>query len=131
MRLEELFGQCITPEANADLIRSVTSEEIRSTMFGIDGDKAPGPDGFTSQFFKAFWLIVGCDVIEAILYFFKHNKLLPAFNSTIVAIVPKCKNPESMKHFRSISCCTVIYKCITKILANRLRKYIPNIGGKN
>ena len=65
-------------------------------MFGIDGDKAPGLDGFTAQFFKASWLIVGGDVIEAILYFFQHKKLLLAFNSTIVALVPKCKNPESM-----------------------------------
>ena len=51
--LEEFFGKCITLKANADLIRSVTSKEIRSTIFGIDGDKALGLDGFTAQFFKA------------------------------------------------------------------------------
>ena len=62
----------------------------KELYFGIDGDKAPGPDGFTALFFKASWLIVGGDVTEAILYFFQHNKLLPAFNSSIVALVPKC-----------------------------------------
>ena len=57
--------------------------------------------------------------------------IFPAFNSTTVALVPKCKNPSSMKEFRPISCCSMIYKCITKILANRLQKYLHDIIGKN
>ena len=49
----------------------------------------------------------------------------PAFNSTVMALVPKCQNPSSIKEFKPISCCTIIYKCITKVIANRLQKYMP------
>ena len=63
---------------------------------------------------------MGGDVVNAIMHFFQTGYLIPTFNSTIVALVPKCRNPNSMKEFRPISCCSVIYKCITKILANKL-----------
>ena len=68
---------------------------------------------------------------EAIHYFFQTGVLSSAFNSTIIALVPKCPNPSSIREFRPISCCTIIYKCISKILANRLQKYLPNIISKN
>lgn len=38
-----------------------TSEEIQRVMFSIDGKKSPGPDGYTSHFFKAAWDVVGSD----------------------------------------------------------------------
>ena len=36
-----------------------------------------------------------------------------------------------MKDFRPISCCSIVYKCITKIMANRLKKYLPFIIERN
>ena len=57
--------------------------------------------------------------------------MLPAFNSTIVALVPKCQNPSRIQEYRPISCCSVIYKCITKILANRLKKVLLDVIGPN
>lgn len=40
-------------------------------------------------------------------------------NSTILTLAPKKLHPATMSAFRP-SCCHVIYKCITKILADRL-----------
>ena len=48
----------------------VSQEEVRSGMFSIDDNKAPGPDGFSSRFFKAAWSIIGSDVTEAVISFF-------------------------------------------------------------
>jgi hypothetical protein len=45
---------------------------------------------------------------------------LKSVNATIITLVPKKVNPSKMGDFRPISCCNLIYKCITKILANRL-----------
>ena len=73
---------------------------------------------------------MGGDVVNAIMRFFQIGYLIPALNSTIVALVLKCRNPNSMIEFRPISCCLVIYKCITKILANRLQRFLPDIIGK-
>jgi hypothetical protein len=48
------------------------------------------------------------------------GRLLKSVNATIISLVPKKLNPARMGDFRPISCCNLLYKCITKILANRL-----------
>ncbi|KAK9713574.1 hypothetical protein RND81_06G036400 [Saponaria officinalis] len=59
-------GKCITHDHIAILTADVTHEEIKSAMFDIPGTKAPGPDGYSSQFFKDSWDIVGNDMVAAI-----------------------------------------------------------------
>ena len=57
-------------------------------MFAIGENKAPGPDGFTSAFFKKAWTIFGNDVSSAIRDFFNKGKLLKELNHTVIALVP-------------------------------------------
>ncbi|GKC39023.1 cytochrome P450 [Tanacetum coccineum] len=58
------------------MVRDITNEEIKDSIFGIGNAKAPGPDGYTSMFFKKSWDIVGGDVCRAVKEFFKSNMLL-------------------------------------------------------
>lgn len=48
-------------------MRPFSMEEVKRAMFGIDENKAPGPDGFGSKFFKHSWNLVGHEVSSAIL----------------------------------------------------------------
>ena len=52
------MGLCYNEKA-LFMVRQVTNEEIKKAMFNIWNDKAPGPDGFTSIFFKKAWDING------------------------------------------------------------------------
>ena len=96
-------------------------------MFSIDDSKAPGPDCFFSRFFKAAWSIIGSDVSEAMVSFFSSGSLLREINCTIIALVPKVPNPGSMHDYRPISCCNTVYKCISKLIAARIKQCIPGI----
>ena len=51
-------GNLLEAEHANDLIRAVTDEEIKSALFSIGEDKAPGPDGFTSCFFKTSLAVI-------------------------------------------------------------------------
>lgn len=43
--------------------------------------------------------------------------------------VPKIAVPNSMRDFRPISCCNVIYKCIAKLIVHRLKHVMPTLIG--
>lgn len=52
-------------------------------------------------------------------------------SDTFLALVPKCDNPEHISQFRPIPLCNVIYKIITKIIANRLKHFMKYLIGHN
>ncbi|KAK4384408.1 hypothetical protein Sango_3063800 [Sesamum angolense] len=75
------------------LIRPVTVDDVKTAMFDIEEDKAPGPDGFSSGFYKAAWPIVGKEISKAIMDFFTTGRLLKQVNATLLTLIPKCRLP--------------------------------------
>ncbi|XP_021991697.1 uncharacterized protein LOC110888476 [Helianthus annuus] len=66
----DIFTYKLDSDTANHMVRPVTLEEIKSAMFSIGNDKAPGPDGYTAAFFKSSWQIVGSDVSNDVLDFF-------------------------------------------------------------
>ncbi|KAL0285378.1 UNVERIFIED_CONTAM: hypothetical protein Sradi_7175200 [Sesamum radiatum] len=111
----------ITPEEAECISAPVTWSEIKDALFDIAEDSAPGPDGYTSAFFKASWSVVGHDISNAVGEFFRTGKLLKQINATILALIPKVQLPSYVTDYRPISCCNVIYKTIAKIIVKRMQ----------
>jgi len=51
--------------------------------------------------------------------------LLPSLNSTFIALVPKEESTSTPDKFRPIALFNVIYKVISKVIANRLKPLLP------
>ncbi|KAL9232282.1 hypothetical protein vseg_007409 [Gypsophila vaccaria] len=64
-------GPKCTEELNACLLAHVTGIEIKYIILSIPDIKSPGPDGFTSKFFKDASPVIGEDVIAAVQDFFR------------------------------------------------------------
>lgn len=112
-----------------NLIRGVDDAEIRDTVFTMSPMKAPGIDGLHAIFFQTQWHVVGSSVCQLIKDVFAGKKLPKELNQTLLVLIPKINNPDSLKLFRPISLCTVVYKTITKLVANRLKAILPQIIG--
>lgn len=112
---------------NTALIRPVSEDEITIAAFQMGGMKAPGPDGFQGLFYHTFWDSLVEEVNGIVQDFMQMVSSPQHLNSTHIVLVPKVKNPESVGQFRPISLCNYSYKIVSKILANRLKSFLPEL----
>lgn len=96
------------------LITPFQPNDVLKTLKSMGKNKCPGPDGFPVEFYLQCWNIVGLEVVNGILYFFNTLHMPRIINSTALALIPKHTTASNISHYRPISCCNVIYKCISK-----------------
>ena len=103
------------------LERKFEREEILQVVSDLDGDKTPGPDGFTMAFYHHCWRVGKKDVLVVFEEFFHHCKFEKSLNVTFIALIPKKNDATNIRDFRPISLVGSVYKILAKVLANRLR----------
>ncbi|WJX27814.1 hypothetical protein P8452_16597 [Trifolium repens] len=104
-----------------------TCDEVKEAIHQMHPLKAPGPDGISALFYQKYWHIVGGDIQNMVLNFLNHNGQPHVINKTFLVLIPKGKNPCSLKDFRPISLCNVVMKIVTKVIANRLKHTLPDV----
>ena len=118
-------------EMNADLSQDFTMEEVRLALNQMHPTKAPGPNGMSAIFYQKYWAIVRNDVTNMVFNVLNSDAPITDINNTNIVLVPKVKNPTTMKDFRPISLSNVCYKLISKVLANYLKIILPQIISEN
>ena len=127
-RMEECLNtvpQRMNIDMKEELTRPYSVEEVKATLFQMGPTKALGSDSMNALFYQKFWYIVGNDVRSAMLDFLNFGTMLPKINYTHIVLISKVKSLEKMTDFRPISLCNVIYKIISKVLANRMKTILP------
>ncbi|GJW94529.1 hypothetical protein Tco_0174201 [Tanacetum coccineum] len=127
----DLFRITLDQNVATDMIRNVTRQEVKSALFSMGNEKSPNLDGFTVAFFKESWDIVADDLVAVVCEFFTNSKILKELNHMIIALIPKVNSPNRVTDYRPISCCNVIFKCISKIIANRIKDSIKVLVSPN
>jgi hypothetical protein len=98
-----------------------------NALFQIGSMKAPSPDGYPARFFQRNWGLLKEEIICAVRVFFQTGEMPDGINDTAIVLIPKTKEASSLKDYRPISLCNVIYKIISKCIANRLRPLLDDI----
>ncbi|XP_038688711.1 uncharacterized protein LOC119987879 [Tripterygium wilfordii] len=70
--------------------------------------------------------LVKGDVIRLVQDFFQSGRMVEGVNDTHICLIPKVLNPKRVVNFRPISLCNVVYKVISKLIANRLKLLMPS-----
>ena len=113
------------------LKRPFEEDEIKRTIQECDGDKAPGPDGFTLELYKTHWETMKDDVMRVFCKFAKDGVIHCVTNETYVCLIPKKANSSKVKDFRPISLVTSLYKIIAKLLSSRLKEVLADTIGES
>ena len=98
--------------------------EIHSALMEMNGDKAPGPDGFTVAFWQSCWDFTKEEIMEMFKEFHEHSFFLKSLNNTFLVLIPKKGGAEDLGDFRPISLLGGLYKLLAKVLTNRLKKVV-------
>lgn len=67
------------------------------------------------------------DVTEAVLSVLNYQGDLEDWNSTIITLIPKVKEPSTFKEFRPINLCNTCYKIVSRAITNRLRQVLAQV----
>nr|GEV25113.1 RNA-directed DNA polymerase, eukaryota [Tanacetum cinerariifolium] len=121
------FNKRLSDMQAADLERNMSRDEIRLAVWNCGENKSPGPDGYTFEFFRKYWNIVGPDFCEAVEYFFETGLFSKGCKSSFVALILKVTDAKFVNDFRPISLIESVYKVVTKIIANRLALVIADL----
>ena len=72
-------------------------------------------------------VVLFADVTEAVLSCLSTRVIPSSLNSTFITLIPKVKSPTKVSEFRSISLCNIVYKLVSKVVANGMRGLLPLI----
>lgn len=121
----------VTNSQNIALIRRVSFDEVKQAVFSMHRDKSPGPDGLNPGFYQAYWDILGNDLVHLCNTVFTTGQLPGGINFTHLVLIPKKSTPTGMGDLRPIALCNVLYKIISKVIANRLKPLLDTLISEN
>ena len=108
--------------------KDITIEEVETAIHTSKQNKAPGPDGFSNEFYKffnselKFWLFRY--YLEAIN---RGSLSVSALDGIITCIPKQGKLRNDLKNWRPLTLLNSVYKFYSSIIAKRLKDTLPSI----
>ncbi|XP_019159989.1 PREDICTED: uncharacterized protein LOC109156592 [Ipomoea nil] len=127
---DDFFGSIqsrVTGTQNESLLRPFEESEVKSALFSMYPDKAPGPDGMNPGFYQHFWDVMGTDVSSYILNCVNTCSMPDKLNETNIILIPKKKTPEMVSDYRPIALSNVVYRVMAKMITARMKPLMENI----
>ncbi|KAI3374068.1 hypothetical protein L3Q82_022640, partial [Scortum barcoo] len=115
------FCRRSSAETNSRLEEPLQMWELQAALQSMQGRRAPGVDGLTVEFFKAFWDIFATDILDVFNESLASGSMPMSCRRAVLTLLPKKGNLQDIKNWRPVSLLCVDYKLLSKALANRLR----------
>lgn len=110
LRVVEAMPRFVEEEEEESLNQPVTLGELEVAMKGFNKDKSSGHDGWPIEFYITSFELIGQDLLFSIEDCQISGRMLEAFNSTFLALIPKVDKPQNFDDFQPISLCNCVYK---------------------
>ena len=93
---------------------------MRTAVFQMEHNKAPGPDGFPPEFYQVFWDLVKEELMATFTELHVGTLPLNSLNFGTIILLPKNKDAKTIQQYRPICLFNVSFKIFTKVATNRL-----------
>lgn len=127
----DCIEQVITQDDNEALMVIPDEEEIRMSIFDMDPNSAPGPDGYGGSFYQTCWEIIKSDLVSVVQLFFSGAELTKFYTNACLVLIPKVENPTIFLDLRPLSLSNFSNKILSKIINNRLAPLLPKLISEN
>lgn len=87
-----------------------TDEEIKTAIFDLPGDKAPGPNGFPMLFYQKYWDVVKKDIQWLFEDFYTGEFDSTRINYASIVLIPKIEGANKVSRFRPVSLLNCTFK---------------------
>ena len=124
-KMEDFFQKINLPKLNAEqsrnLAATITEKEIRSAISHLKPNKAPGPDGFPSEWYRAMEGSLLPVLQSTFNWVLKENSIPPSWREAVISLIPKeGKDKSECGNYRPVSVLNQDYKIFTHILTKRI-----------
>lgn len=89
-------------------------EELEATLKWFMKDKSPGPDGWTIEFYLAFFDVLGTNLLHVIEDSRINGRIDPSITYTFTALIPNADNPSSFDEYHHIYLLTTYIRLLSK-----------------
>ena len=117
----------ITDEDNIELMKIIAENEVTKIVHNLVYNKAPGGDGFPSEFYDKFWSTIKWDMVEIYNYMYSNTTLSISQKNGIVTIHYKGGDKCLLENWRPITLLCVDYKIFTRIIVARIKPLLCKI----
>ncbi|KAK3506380.1 hypothetical protein QTP70_017252, partial [Hemibagrus guttatus] len=117
----------LSEQAARELDRDLTLAELHKALQGMENGRAPGIDGLPVEFYKAFWAVIGQDVLEVLNDSVNVGQLPLSCRRAVLTLLPKKGDLTHLKNWRPVSLLCTDIKLLSKALASRLTKVMEQI----
>uniref|UniRef100_A0A453BXQ6 Reverse transcriptase domain-containing protein n=1 Tax=Aegilops tauschii subsp. strangulata TaxID=200361 RepID=A0A453BXQ6_AEGTS len=126
------LSRLIEPTDLADLNESFSMEEIWEAVKRLPAHKAPGPDGFTTEFLRACWSIIKQDFLDVFQQLYNlRGRGFSKLNQALLTLLPKHAAAHGLRNYRPISLIHIVAKLFAKVLSIRLSAKLDRLVSRN
>ena len=127
---ENLKVKQLSEQQKMKVSKPLDLRELSLALMKMKSNKAPGSDGFPSEFFKIFWNDLKFLYFRMVIDSLAKGKLPLSLREGILTLLPKPKKPrDQISSYRPITLLNCSYKILSGAIANRIENVIESVIG--
>lgn len=121
-------GPKLSSEQSDSVEGVISYKEALEALKVMKNNRSPGTDGYSTEFFKFFWIDLGVFLVRSFNYGFNTGQLSVTQRQGIITCIPKeGKSKKFLKNWRPITLLNTAYKIVSACIAQRLKSVLPHI----